>query len=231
MPDNIHNETLVVAKNIGWPLHFEEELKRTRKRKRVIGEDDEKENLVNDKKTIFKCEVFNILLDNVISDMTIRLESVHSLCDSFSVLWLGKEMTIDQIQKKSAALVQRYLKDLDELTDELQSLKLIYSANFGEKTLSPMDLLNSIKTLKLENLFPNITMTLIVFITIPATVASAERSFSVLKRGKTILRANMCQDRLSSLGVLDVEQELAKNTNLNFVINDFATKKARKGTL
>jgi hypothetical protein len=229
--NHILNETIVVAKNIGWPLHLEEELKRTRKRKRIIGEDEENENLDNDQKTIFKCEVFNIILDNVISDMTIRLESVHSLCDNFSVLWLSKEMTIDQIQEKSAALVQRYPKDLDELTDELQSLKLIYSANFGEKTLSPMDLLNAIKTLKLENLFPNITVALRIFITIPATVASAERSFSVLKRVKNVLRATMCQDRLSSLGVLAVEQELAKNTNLDCVINDFATKKARKGTL
>jgi len=116
-----------------------------------MGEDDENENLDNDQKTIFKCKVFNIILYNVISDMNIRLESVHSLCDNFSVLLLSKEMTIDQIKEKSAALVQRYPKHLDELTDELQSLKLIYSANFGEKTLSPMDLLNTIKTLKLEN--------------------------------------------------------------------------------
>jgi hypothetical protein len=81
--------------------------------------------------------------------------------------------TINQIQENSAALVQNYSKDLDELTDELQSLKLIYSANFGEKTLSSMDLLNAIKTLKLENLFPNITVALRILITISATVASA----------------------------------------------------------
>lgn len=122
--NHILNETLVVAKNIGWPLHLEEKLKRTRKRKRVMGED---ENLDNDQKTIFKCEVFNIILDNFISDMTIRLESVHSPCDNFSVLWLSKEMIIDQILEKYVALVQRYPKDLNELTDELQSLKLIYS--------------------------------------------------------------------------------------------------------
>lgn len=85
--------------------------------------------------------------------------------------------------------------------------------------------------MKLENLFPNITVALRIFITIPATVASAERSFSVLKRVKNVLRATMCQDRLSRLGVLAVEQELAKNTNLDCVINDFATKKARKRTL
>ena len=141
-------------------------------------------------------------------------------------------MTIDQIQEKTTRLLKQYPKDLgDELTDELQSLKLIYSANFGEKTLSPWDLLNAIKTSNLENLFPNLTVALRIFITIPATVASAERSFSVLKRVKNVLRSTMCQNRLSSLGVLAVEKELAKNTNLDAVIDDFAMKKARKGTL
>jgi len=33
------------------------------------------------------------------------------------------------------------------------------------------------------------------------------------------------------LGVLAVEKELAKNTSLDAVIDDFAMKKARKGTL
>lgn len=150
--DNILNETLIVAKNIGWPQYFEEELKRTRKRKRHIDEDDENENADDHQRTKFKNDVFNIILDSVIGDMTVRFESVHSLCERFSVLWLNKEMTIDQIQEKTTRLVKQYPKDLgDELTDELQSLKLIYSANFGEKTLSPWDLLNAIKTSNLEN--------------------------------------------------------------------------------
>jgi len=80
-------------------------------------------------------------------------------------------MTIDQIQEKTTRLVKQYSKDLgDELTDELQSLKLIYSANFGEKTLSPWDLHNAIKISNLENVFPNLTVALRIFITIPATV-------------------------------------------------------------
>lgn len=205
----------------------------TRKRKRnaterYIDEDDENENADDHQRTIFKLEVFNIILDSVIGDMTVRFESVHSQCEFFPVLWFGKEMTTDQIQEKTSALVKRYPEDLG---DELQSLKLIYSANFGEKTLSPWDFLNAIKTSNLENLFPNLIVALRIFITIPASAASAERSFSVLKRVKNVLRATMCQDRLSSLGVLAVEKELAKNTNLDAFINDFAMKKARKGTL
>lgn len=98
-----------MAKNIGWPIYLEEELKR-KKRKRLI--DEENENPDDDQKTLFRREVFSVILDSIIGDMTIRFESVHSLSETFAVLWLSKEMTIDQIQKKSIALVTQYPKDL-----------------------------------------------------------------------------------------------------------------------
>lgn len=47
--DLIPNETLVVAKNIGWPTCLEKELKRIRRRKRLIGE--ENKNPDDNKKT------------------------------------------------------------------------------------------------------------------------------------------------------------------------------------
>lgn len=235
--DSIYSEALLVARNIDWPQNLEEEKKRTRKRKRLADDADEEEDDDNaddnpDPKAVFKREVFNVILDSVIGDMTVRFKSVRSLCDIFSVLWSCKDITDDQIQEQATVLVHRYPKDLgDELCDELHSLKLVYSANFGEKTLSPLDLLNKIKCFNLETLFSNITVALRIFATIPATVASAERSFSVLNRVKNVLRSTMCQDRLSSLGVLAVETDLVKQTNLDNIIDEFALKKARKGIL
>lgn len=231
--DSIFSEALLVAENIGWPQHLQEENKRKRKRKRL---EDEEDNDITadgrDPKTVFKHDVFNVILDSVIGDISVRFESVHSLCDRFSVLWSFKEITPNEIQEQAGALVQRYPKDLgDDLSDELQSLKLIFSSNFGDKIISPIDLLNKIKTLNLETLFPNLSVALRIFATIPATVASAERSFSVLNRVKNVLRSTMCQDRLSSLGVLAVETELVKHTNLDSIIDEFAQKKARRGVL
>jgi hypothetical protein len=54
--------------------------------------------------------------------------------------------------------------------------------------------------------------------------------FLCVKKSENVLRATMCQDKISSLEVLAVEKELAKNINLDAVINDFAMKKTRKGT-
>jgi len=53
-----------------------------------------------------------------------------------------------------------------DFTDKLQSLKLIYSVNFWEKTFSPWYYLNAIKTLNLENLFPNLNVNILNIITI-----------------------------------------------------------------
>ena len=44
-------------------------------------------------------------------------------------------------------------------------------------------------------------------LTIPVTVASAERSFSKLKLIKSYLRSTMSQDRLSGLAILPIEKE------------------------
>ena len=57
--------------------------------------------------------------------------------------------------------------------------------------------------------------------TIPVTSATAERSFSVLKRIKTYLRATMGQERLTHLAVLSIERELSKNIDLDLVIDRF----------
>jgi 20S proteasome alpha/beta subunit len=47
-----------------------------------------------------------------------------------------------------------------------------------------------------------------ILLTIPDTVASAERSFSKLKLVKNYLRSTMSQDRLVDLARLSIESEI-----------------------
>jgi hypothetical protein len=60
------------------------------------------------------------------------------------------------------------------------------------------------------------------------TVASAERSFSKLKLIKNHLRSTMSYKRLTGLLILSIEAELAQELNLENLVQDFATRKARK---
>ena len=118
-----------------------------------------------------------------------------------------------------------------ELVQEIMHLKAIHTSNLREKPLNPIQLLNALAETSLMVIFPNCCVTLRIYCTLPVTVAEAERSFSVLKRIKNYLRSTMCQMRLTSLGTLAVESELAKQLDFNEIIETFANKKARKAAV
>jgi len=59
----------------------------------------------------------------------------------------------------------------------------------------------------MQLLYPNVTVLLQVLATLPVTTATAERSFSTLKRLKTYLRSSMRDDRLTSLALVHVHAE------------------------
>lgn len=76
--------------------------------------------------------------------------------------------------------------------------------------------------------FPEVCTAFMLFLTIPVTTASAERSFSKLKLIKTYLRNSMGQERLRNLAILSIENSMARNLNFDVVIDTFAEQKARK---
>ena len=56
----------------------------------------------------------------------------------------------------------------------------------------------------------------------------AERAFSCLKRIKTYLRSTIGQDRLSSLAILNIENEYINLIDLDAVIDEFGNIKNRR---
>ena len=65
-------------------------------------------------------------------------------------------------------------------------------------------------------------------LTLPLTVASAERSFSKLKIVKNRLRNTMGDQRLSSLAIMSLEKEIMDKLKVDDVIDRFAMKKDRR---
>jgi hypothetical protein len=68
---------------------------------------------------------------------------------------------------------------------------------------------------KLIEIFPNVYVALRILLTIPVTAASAERSFSKLKIIKNYLRST-------------IELEIADDLDIDDLVKDFASLKARK---
>lgn len=93
--------------------------------------------------------------------------------------------------------------DLDgtELYEELKIFRLMVPDNF-----------RTVDTLRFalqSQGFYNTVIALRITLTIAITVASAERSFSILKRIKTNLRSTMTQERLSDLALISIEKEIS----------------------
>ena len=90
---------------------------------------------------------------------------------------------------------------------------------------TPINVLNYLKRL---DSFPNAYIAYRILLTIPITVASAERSFSKLKLIKSYLRSTMSQERLSGLTILSIEKEMLEKLKYKNLISNFASQKARK---
>lgn len=70
------------------------------------------------------------------------------------------------------------------------------------------------------NSFPSIYKILTLFVIMPATSYSCERSFSKLNLVKTKLRSYITQDRLQTMMLIFVEQELAAELNPEDIIEE-----------
>lgn len=103
------------------------------------------------------------------------------------------------------SLKQLYGKyfDLPKLRSELS---VVYSTEEFQKP-NVHDLLIYLKITNLDENLPQATKLISLILTIPATSASAERSFSALKRIKNSSRNSQEQNRLSSLSMLSIEKK------------------------
>jgi hypothetical protein len=172
-----------------------------------------------------------VILDSVIAGISNRFTAINDLNDTFSFLWKFTTLDEKDIRVDATNFVKKYAADVStELIDEIIHLKHIYEANF-ENGLSPFDLLNAITSNKLDTLFSNICVALRIFCTLPVTVASGERSYSVLSRIKNFHRSCSTQTRVTGLGTLCLESTLARQLDFEVLINTFASAKARKARL
>lgn len=93
---------------------------------------------------------------------------------------------------------------------------------------SPETLLEFIVQFGDESVFPNLRVAIQILLTIAVSIASCERSFSKLKLILSYLRTTMGQERFCDLALLSVERDETEKTDFNDLINEFASKKARK---
>jgi hypothetical protein len=220
-----------LAKKVGIESAFT--VKRVVRRKKQFDEDvGEVANGSQSPQEKFKVTYFYHIIDQALTSLKDRFEQFQCYEEIFGFLLNGKFKSISENKlMQHCSQLQSFLEykehcDIyaDELFQELRHLKTLLPKDVTKL----IDILNTIKSYWEEGGFQIVWVTYRILLTIPVTVASAERSFSNLKLIKTYLRTTMSQERLSGLAMISIENEYLDKLNYDDLIEEFASKNARR---
>ncbi len=177
------------AKQIATKIGVESEFpsKRKRKLRKMNSDEATDDGYLFSPEQDFQQEC-NVVFDSIINQLHWRFEAMDEVSADFEFLSGNSliEQSVDQAKKSASNLAQKYNKDLFlcEFVSEIVSFKFQAKSLVGVKNLkkmNPLEILQLIHSYSLTEAYSNIEIALRIFLTIPVTVASCERSFSKLK--------------------------------------------------
>ncbi|CAH2096804.1 unnamed protein product [Euphydryas editha] len=179
----------------------------------------------------FRTNVYYPILDTLSVQLAGRKSAYEKLYENFDFFDYLSKIDTYEVKNLANKLVSKYPDDLEEtLGNECIHLHCLLKDSVAntEDVHSAQKICNVLHSQSLRDIYPNVDIALRIFLSIPATNCSGERSFSTLKRVKTYLRASMGQDRLNALALLSIEAQLVQDINYDDIIDVFARTKARK---
>jgi hypothetical protein len=231
--DTGFNASIETAKSIASSMDVEPifPAKRQVKRKKHFDEqNDETEELQRSAIDSFKDEYFLVIVDHAIASLTSRFDQLKEFEGIFGFLFNSenlKSLDDSDLRKCCTTFVNKFSHDnksdveLDDLFSELKVLQVTLPDNL----MSASEILHFVKA---ADCYPNVSIAYRILLTIPVTVASAERSFSKLKQLKNCLRSTMLQERLNGLAMCSIEKDILDKIDLDTVLKDFASRNARR---
>ncbi|XP_074300623.1 uncharacterized protein LOC141631915 [Silene latifolia] len=206
--------------------------RRVIRRKRQFDENQDNPSMVNNQcaEESFRVHYFLFIVDQAISSLKWRFEKYQEFENVFGFLFTSERLL--SMEDKRLKLCCTGLEDAlkkDEQpdingNDLYMELKFLRGVLPKEK-LGAVEVLNYLKNF---SCFPNVIISYRVMLTIPVTVASAERSFSKLKLLKSYLRTTMSQERLNGLALIAIENDMLEQLEYKDIVNVFASQNARR---
>ncbi|XP_039355879.1 52 kDa repressor of the inhibitor of the protein kinase-like [Mauremys reevesii] len=218
--------------------------KRLRKRKNQF-ESESADEPFSDPNEAYREQCFNHVLDKALQALEPSVEQLQKHESLFGFLCEFKTLPKDAIRKAAAdlelaltavKLVQENehvssVKSVDingdMLCAELEALKPVLPSDCR----TPLQMLQFLAYNNRSTTFPNLFIAIRIFLTIPETVASGERSVSKLNLIKAYLRSTMQEDRFNSLAIMSIEGDVMRSLQLGHVLKEFAEEMARKRKL
>lgn len=170
--------------------------------------------------------VFYVIIDRLVAELDWRYEAYNSLKQSFGFLNKIHFLTSQELRSAAAQLQKKYSTDIQEdFGDEIVQFKE-FITNKGSKCVK--DMLQLIRNMKLLSAFPNMDIAFRIYLTLPVSNCSGERSFSKLGLVKNRLRSTMSQEKLNHLTLMSLESDIVRSLDFSALIKDFATRKTRR---
>ncbi|XP_012704383.1 uncharacterized protein LOC105915110 [Setaria italica] len=205
--------------------------KRKIKRKRQSDETPDDASIASQsEEESFRLKYFLPVVDQAIASLTRRFEQYRGYEKTFDFLFTSHKLCSldDKSLLSSCAHLEEALKsgehsDIDgkELLVELKFLQDF----IPKEDMGPLDIMKFVKRM---GCFPNTLIAYRILLTIPVTVAFAERSFSKLKLLKSYMRSTMTQERLNGLATIALEIDVLEKIKYEDIIEDFISKNTRR---
>ncbi|CAM8985780.1 unnamed protein product [Rhodiola kirilowii] len=175
----------------------------------------------------FRVHYFVYIIDEAIGSLEKRFEQYE---ETFGFLFTAEKLkSLDAVKlKRSCNNLEKKLENGH--TSDINGEDLLNELGLLQKHLpNELDSASAILNfLKRANCYPTSCLAYRIMLTVPVTVASAERSFSKLKILKSYLRSTMSQERLNALALISIEHEFLEKLDYDRLIDDFASKSARR---
>ncbi|XP_050505348.1 52 kDa repressor of the inhibitor of the protein kinase-like [Diabrotica virgifera virgifera] len=217
----LYLEALTTSEKLGVQLKMPRVVKSQRHR-----ENYEAETVME----YYRMSMYIPLLDNVITDLQTRFSEENLLCFDLNLL-MPANMLNTNVSEKCLELnvrLQKVCQNFKTLLPSDSEVVLegelsIWRAKWSREKEEGMKIPNcAIEVLKCcdGDMFPTVRTLLQILITLPVSVASAERSFSSLKLVKSWLRTRMVEERLNGLCLLYIHRDI--EVNVENVIERYA---------
>ena len=206
---------------------YRDSSKRTKKRsRRMAFFDGEAEELEFQGSYKFKIETYLPVIDSLTSNLEKRTSAYEKINDNFGFLVNIQTIANVELKDHCSNLAQIYKKDINEneLFFECQQFKY----NISKDEHSFTEFYSTLKRDHLESTFPNIEISLRIFLSMMVSNCTGERSFSKLKLIKNELRSTMLQERLNCLSLMSIESDVLLTIDFDDIIKEFSRKKSRK---